>query len=117
MVAWRAFSALTGAPLLIGNRGERLPKADWGPSVGLPKLPCLTQRIVLPRWGQVKDMLAQFPKYRGRAELKEEAPKSLSVLWKRWAPRDPLTLNFAGGCVLGAYAVTSVCPKRRVGEG
>ena len=44
-VAWGAFSVLTGAPLLVGNRGDRLPKADWGPSVGLPKLPCLAQRV------------------------------------------------------------------------
>ena len=58
-------------------------------------------------------MLAQFPRH--REELKVEAPRSVSVLWKRWAPGIPDS-QIAGGGVLDDSAITSVCPKRRVGK-
>ena len=106
--AWRAFSQLTNAPLLVSPRGAPVPKADWGPQFGLPKLPCLAVKIVLPCWAQVSAMIHDFP--RVKETLLQGDVKSRSVAWKRWAP-GAAESQVAGGGGLPGVAITGVARR------
>ena len=107
--AWRAFSQLTNAPPLVAPKGAPVPKAAWGPQYGLPKLPCLAEKIALPCWTQVTDMIHDFP--RVRETLLQGDVKSRSVAWKRWAPGEADS-QIAGGGGLPGFAITGV--SRRI---
>ena len=103
--AWRAFSQLTNAPPLVAPRGAPVPKAEWGPQYGLTKLPCLAEKIVLPCWAQVTEMIQDFP--RVRESLLQGDVKSRSVAWKRWTP-GAAESQLAGGGGLPGVATTGV---------